>query len=79
MSAEESSWLKAVDAGQERLTLVGEFPRKDLESLFRFWIEPDILSKWWPPQVELSEPKIGGEYVSLSRIGIFEADSRSSN
>ena len=63
MPIKETPWLRQLDEGQDRLVLVADFPRKVPKVLFGFWIEPAFLSKWWPPEVELIEPRPNGRYV----------------
>jgi uncharacterized protein YndB with AHSA1/START domain len=58
----EIDWLKHND-DQDRLEIVASFPKRDPDSLFRFWVEPDLLCKWWPPKVEVIEPRVDGQYV----------------
>jgi len=53
--------LEKTGTAADRITILAEFPGMSRESLFNFWIEPDLLKKWWPPVAEL-EPRLSGTY-----------------
>ncbi len=53
--------LEKTGTAADRITILAEFPGLSRESLFNFWIEPDLLKKWWPPVAEL-EPRLSGTY-----------------
>ena len=53
--------LEQTGTAHDRITIVAEFPGKNSTSLFDFWTNPELLSKWWPPVSEL-EPRVGGSY-----------------
>ncbi len=53
--------LERTETTNDRITIVAEFPRTGSTSLFDYWINPDLLKKWWPPVSEL-EPRVGGTY-----------------
>jgi uncharacterized protein YndB with AHSA1/START domain len=46
----------------DHLVIVADFPERDPQSLFKFWIEPSLISKWWGAQIVHIEPNLGGKY-----------------
>jgi len=60
--------LTDISTGTEQLILTGEVAASP-ESLFRHWVEPDLLAQWWAQEAEI-DPRVGGEYVlSWPRMG----------
>jgi hypothetical protein len=53
----------------DRITIVAEFPSTTPEALFDYWIKPELLKKWWPPEVE-STPEKGGAFLAQPELGI---------
>jgi len=45
----------------ERLIFEAEYSGVTPAELFRHWIEPELLVRWWPHQADV-EPREGGEY-----------------
>jgi len=45
----------------DRLEVTAEFLNIRPTELFDFWIRPDLLKRWWPPEVEI-ESHLGGHY-----------------
>lgn len=60
--SKEKPELEEIYKEQDHLTRVADFPNRDPENLFRFWIDPTLISKWWPPVAQI-EAKLGGAYV----------------
>ena len=54
--------LEEIHKESDHLEIVAEFPDKGPEDLFRFWTDPRLISKWWPPSAQI-EAKQGGSYV----------------
>ena len=50
-----------IETPLDRIEVRAEFVRIEPAKLFDFWIQPDLLKKWWPPEVEI-EPLLGGRY-----------------
>ena len=46
---------------RDKLVVVANFPHIPPTTLFNYWIEPELLQKWWPPEAEI-EPRMGGAY-----------------
>ncbi len=53
--------LYATETVPDGITVVVRFPKIGPDELFAYWIRPELLKKWWPPEVEL-EPKLNGHY-----------------
>src|SRR5262249_16909114 len=53
--------IKDVSTSDAELTLTGEFLDFTALRLFAYWIRPDLLKQWWPPQAEV-ESRVGGAY-----------------
>jgi uncharacterized protein YndB with AHSA1/START domain len=53
--------LELVETTNDRITSVADFPHLSPAILFDYWTNIDLLTKWWPPAVEL-QPKVGGTY-----------------
>jgi uncharacterized protein YndB with AHSA1/START domain len=53
--------LKQAETTNDRIEILADFPKTDPSSLFDFWTKPDLLKKWWPPEVEI-QPHLGGHY-----------------
>jgi uncharacterized protein YndB with AHSA1/START domain len=45
----------------EQVVVVGEFPFYKPEELFAYWVTPELLKEWWPPEAEV-DPRLGGKY-----------------
>jgi len=43
------------------LQVTADFFDLPASALFRYWIEPELLYMWWPPEAEV-EPHVGGNY-----------------
>ena len=46
---------------RDKLMIVAEFTHTTPGALFNYWIVPELLQKWWPPEAEV-EPRLGGAY-----------------
>ena len=45
----------------DKLGIAAEFAGITPPLLFNYWIEPELLQKWWPPEAK-TEPRTGGAY-----------------
>ena len=45
----------------DKMVIVAEFADSMPSTLFDYWIEPELLQKWWSPEAEI-EPRTGGTY-----------------
>jgi len=46
---------------RDAIVMVAEFPAVPPGTLFAYWIEPDLLRRWWPPEAEVDQ-MVGGRY-----------------
>lgn len=46
---------------RDKLVIVADFMHTTPDVLFNYWIVPELLQKWWPPEAEI-EPRLGGAY-----------------
>jgi uncharacterized protein YndB with AHSA1/START domain len=46
---------------KDTLVVSAEFPQQTPATVFDYWIKPDLLTQWWPPEANI-EPVVGGEY-----------------
>jgi len=44
------------------LIVEAEYPAVPPERLFRYWVEPDRMTRWWPKEADI-DSRVGGEYV----------------
>ena len=51
--------LELVETTSDRITILADFPNLKPAPLFDYWTNPDLLTKLWPPAVEL-EPRLCG-------------------
>lgn len=51
-----------VPTGNDVLVVEGEYPDITPEALFQYWIDPGLLTYWWPEKAEV-DPREGGSYV----------------
>lgn len=47
--------------GNDTLLIETQFPSSTPEQVFSHWTQPELLARWWGPQME-NEPEIGGKY-----------------
>jgi uncharacterized protein YndB with AHSA1/START domain len=59
--SEDTSVVNQIGSPNDQLKLSANFPQFTPDTLFRYWVEPQLLSKWWSPEAEIS-PKVGGTY-----------------
>lgn len=58
-----------MDIPDDKLVIEMDFPGTTPEDLFAYWIEPALLTRWWPEEASV-EPKLGGVYhFSWPRMG----------
>ncbi len=57
----EKPRLQLSETGLNEISIIADFPSVDPRQLFDFWIEPGLLKKWWPPEVDL-QPMVGGSF-----------------
>jgi uncharacterized protein YndB with AHSA1/START domain len=50
-----------VPGDPDALALTVALPGFSREVLFRHWIDPEALSRWWPPEADV-DPRPGGRY-----------------
>jgi uncharacterized protein YndB with AHSA1/START domain len=53
--------VQQVETGSDLMKVTANFPQFTPSALFRYWVEPDLLTKWWCQQAEIA-PKLGGSY-----------------
>jgi uncharacterized protein YndB with AHSA1/START domain len=53
--------LQQLPSEYDRLMMLATFPHVIPETLFDYWITPELICRWWPPVAEI-EPREGGEY-----------------
>lgn len=46
---------------RDKLVMVAEFACISPSALFNYWVVPELLQRWWPPEAEI-EPGTGGAY-----------------
>ena len=63
MNAAEQSYsdIKQLASSEDKLILQGRFPGINPADMFRHWVEPELLTLWWPQVAEI-EPSAGGAY-----------------
>jgi uncharacterized protein YndB with AHSA1/START domain len=47
----------------DHLTIVADFPEKDPQIVFEYWVNPSLISEWWGPPLVRLDPKVGGGYA----------------
>jgi uncharacterized protein YndB with AHSA1/START domain len=55
------SQVGQVPSGPERALVVATYPGWSPARLFEYWVRPELLRAWWPPEAEV-EPFVGGGY-----------------
>lgn len=55
------SQVSLIRRSDDEIAFDVEFGIVDTEVLFKFWVTPTLLSKWWPPWAEV-DAKAGGDY-----------------
>ena len=53
--------IRQINTTNEMLILQADFPSHTPEQLFDYWVKPDLLAKWWPPESEI-DATVGGSY-----------------
>jgi len=53
--------IRIVSTSAHNIVISGRFPSYAPDLLFNFWVEPEQLQKWWPPQASV-DPRVGGSY-----------------
>lgn len=53
--------VKELDLGADRLVLQAELPNMSAEQAFAHFVQPELLTRWWPTEAEV-EPRAGGAY-----------------
>lgn len=59
--SENSSILYQLETGSDAVKVTATFPQFKPAELFRYWVEPQLLPKWWSPEAEIV-PQMGGAY-----------------
>ncbi len=72
MLAKNNFRIEQVYKGADHLTIVAEYTHKDPDRLFQFWIDPNLISKWWGPDIVEVDPRLEGNYfLSWSKQNWF--------
>ncbi len=45
----------------DKLVLIAKYPDIPPALLFDYWVKPELLTQWWPQEVE-TDPRMGGAY-----------------
>ena len=53
--------MESIAGGDDVVTLRGVVPSVRPEELFRWWTEPELLTRFWADEAEV-EPSVGGSY-----------------
>jgi uncharacterized protein YndB with AHSA1/START domain len=54
--------VRELESGPELLIVQADYPAVSPETLFRYWVEPERMTRWWPREAKI-DPRVGGEYV----------------
>jgi uncharacterized protein YndB with AHSA1/START domain len=46
---------------KDRITIETVIPNQTTGTVFQYWVNPELLSKWWPENAEI-EPVVDGKY-----------------
>ena len=70
-----------IETGNDQMKVTATFPQFTPAELFRYWVEPGLLPRWWSPEAEIT-PQLGGTYhlawqsMNWHLRGIFTAFER---
>jgi uncharacterized protein YndB with AHSA1/START domain len=53
--------MKQIPSSTDILVVYGDFHGFTPEELFDYWVEPELITQWWPKVAEV-DPGIGGNY-----------------
>lgn len=45
--------LEVLSTAADQVVVQASFPTLNTEQLFEYWVRPDLVTKWWPPQAEV--------------------------
>jgi uncharacterized protein YndB with AHSA1/START domain len=53
--------VEQIPTPNDKVVIEATYPGVTPEELFRYLVEPQLLTQWWPPQAE-TDPQMGGAY-----------------
>lgn len=54
--------IQQLNSDTTRVLMQAEIAESDPARVFDYWVQPDLLVKWWPHEAN-TEPKSGGSYL----------------
>jgi uncharacterized protein YndB with AHSA1/START domain len=58
---QDTEQIREIRGGNQTLIIQTAFPDFAPEDIFAHFTEPELLTRWWPPEAEV-EPGVGGSY-----------------
>src|SRR5947209_5741477 len=60
----ETPQIEEVPTSPDQLVIRSDFPACGPQSLFDYWVKPDLLTRWWPQEAEVDGQEGGAYHLS---------------